>query len=168
MLSRQAMWFLVYVHLFPCLLSLQVHFYAFFYWYAYSIFEFRSFCYRFDLGEYVVERGAYGSSVLGWYHRRFWEEARRRYAASHYYEDLDPSHRARRTRRGLPENVRKEQHARRLQQYFSGQLERSYPDRGSYYLGTSSRQSVNQDFHISVQRKHKTIFSFHFQFLLKI
>ena len=36
---------------------------------------------RNALGDYVIERGAHGRSVLYWYHRQFWETASERYGS---------------------------------------------------------------------------------------
>ena len=35
---------------------------------------------RNDLGDYIVERGVFGWTVWAWYHRQFWEAAKRKFA----------------------------------------------------------------------------------------
>ena len=64
---------------------------------------------RNDLGDYIVERGAFGRSVWAWYHRQFWEAARERY---------------------LP-NKDKELRAHKfIADYFNNKLQEKFPDRG--------------------------------------
>ncbi len=64
-----------------------------------------------DLGEYIVERGTHGKSVLSWYHRQFWEAAEDRY--------LKPQN-------GV--NYM-EKYSKLLAEYFSNNSNHTFPDR---------------------------------------
>ena len=64
---------------------------------------------RNDLGDYIVERGAFGRSVWAWYHRQFWESALLRYMVD--AKDQERSNKL-------------------LSDYFSNELAISYADRG--------------------------------------
>ena len=64
---------------------------------------------RNDLGDYIVERGAFGRSVWAWYHRQFWEAARDRYLSN--IIDIARSNQS-------------------LVDYFTNEFAMKYPDRG--------------------------------------
>ncbi len=65
-----------------------------------------------DLGPYMVDRGAYGKTVLAWYHRQFWEAASKRYIPS------------------SPFSEERSQFAHLIADYFADRARNEFPDRG--------------------------------------
>ena len=65
---------------------------------------------RNDPGDYIIERGSHGKSVLYWYHRQFWETSKERYLVLNKSSE--------------------EKYAGLIAKYYGEEAHKQFPDRG--------------------------------------